>query len=206
MWKRTVCAKDCPDTCGLLAEVEDGRIITVKGDPDHPLTNGFICQKAGHFPEHAHSPKRPHTHTSAHSPWHRGSHGATPGSLTPRQPTSDPALRARRSRPRARVLGRESPRDRGSRTSLRPSVGAPAPRTPICGARPPYPAVGGIGTSSLRASRRAWTICPTWPPSGTSPLCWAPRCHGATKMAKAGPAPAAGSSFTSPRHNTSTGP
>ena len=58
MWKRAVCTKDCPDTCGLLAEVEDGRIETIKGDPDHPFTNGFICQKAGHFPEHVHSPKR----------------------------------------------------------------------------------------------------------------------------------------------------
>lgn len=58
MWKRAVCTKDCPDTCGLLAAVEDGRIVTVKGDPDHPFTAGFICQKAGHFPEHVHSPKR----------------------------------------------------------------------------------------------------------------------------------------------------
>jgi anaerobic selenocysteine-containing dehydrogenase len=58
MWKRAVCTKDCPDTCGLLAKVEDGRIVTVKGDPDHPFTAGFICQKAGHFPEHVHSPKR----------------------------------------------------------------------------------------------------------------------------------------------------
>ncbi len=58
MWKRAVCTKDCPDTCGLLAQVEDGRIVTVKGDPGHPFTDGFICQKAGHFPEHVHSPKR----------------------------------------------------------------------------------------------------------------------------------------------------
>jgi len=58
MWKRAVCTKDCPDTCGLLAEVKDGRIVTVKGDPDHPFTAGFICRKAGHFPEHVHSSKR----------------------------------------------------------------------------------------------------------------------------------------------------
>ena len=58
MWKRAVCTKDCPDTCGLLAEVKDGRIVTVKGDPDHPFTEGFICRKASHFPEHVHSPKR----------------------------------------------------------------------------------------------------------------------------------------------------
>jgi len=60
MWKRAVCTKDCPDTCGLLVEVEveDGRIVTVKGDPGHPFTDGFICEKAGHFPEHVHSAKR----------------------------------------------------------------------------------------------------------------------------------------------------
>ncbi|MGD8293743.1 MAG: molybdopterin-dependent oxidoreductase, partial [Desulfobacterales bacterium] len=58
MWKRSVCTKDCPDTCGLLVEVEDGRIQSVKGDPDHPFTDGFICRKASHFPEHVHSSKR----------------------------------------------------------------------------------------------------------------------------------------------------
>lgn len=58
MWKRAVCAKDCPDTCGLLARVEDGRIVQVKGDPEHPYTNGFICAKAAFFPDHVHSPER----------------------------------------------------------------------------------------------------------------------------------------------------
>ena len=58
MWKRAVCTKDCPDTCGLLVKVENARIVTVKGDPDHPFTGGFICRKARCFPEHVHSPKR----------------------------------------------------------------------------------------------------------------------------------------------------
>jgi anaerobic selenocysteine-containing dehydrogenase len=58
MWKRAVCTKDCPDTCGLLVEVEDGRVTRVKGDPDHPFTRGFICEKARYFPEPVHSPKR----------------------------------------------------------------------------------------------------------------------------------------------------
>ena len=57
-WKRCVCTKDCPDTCGLLARVEDGRITAVKGDPDHPVTRGFICRKARHFPEHVHHAER----------------------------------------------------------------------------------------------------------------------------------------------------
>jgi anaerobic selenocysteine-containing dehydrogenase len=58
MYKRSVCTKDCPDTCGLLAKVENGRITKVKGDPDHPYTNGFICKKASYFPQHVHGEKR----------------------------------------------------------------------------------------------------------------------------------------------------
>jgi anaerobic selenocysteine-containing dehydrogenase len=58
MWKRAVCTKDCPDTCGLLVKVEDGRIVKVKGDPDHPYTQGFICRKGARFPEHVHGEAR----------------------------------------------------------------------------------------------------------------------------------------------------
>ncbi|MFW5733993.1 MAG: molybdopterin-containing oxidoreductase family protein [Oceanidesulfovibrio sp.] len=58
MWKRAVCTKDCPDTCGLLVHVENGRVTAVKGDPDHPYTNGFICRKAASFPEHVHGEAR----------------------------------------------------------------------------------------------------------------------------------------------------
>ena len=58
MWKPSVCTKDCPDTCGLLVKVEDGKITRVKGDPDHPFTNGFICKKATYFPGHVHNKER----------------------------------------------------------------------------------------------------------------------------------------------------
>ncbi len=58
MWKSSVCTKDCPDTCGLLVKVEDGKITRVKGDPDHPFTRGFICKKAGYFPLHVHNEQR----------------------------------------------------------------------------------------------------------------------------------------------------
>lgn len=57
-WKRSVCPKDCPDCCGLLAKVEDGRVTEVRGDPEHPFTQGYICQKAHGFPQHVHSPHR----------------------------------------------------------------------------------------------------------------------------------------------------
>ena len=58
MWKPSVCTKDCPDTCGLLVKVEDGKITQVKGDPDHPFTKGFICRKARYFPQHVHHEDR----------------------------------------------------------------------------------------------------------------------------------------------------
>ncbi len=58
MWKPAVCTKDCPDTCGLLAKVEKGRITKIKADPDHPFTQGFICRKANFFPDHVHNKNR----------------------------------------------------------------------------------------------------------------------------------------------------
>ena len=42
---RSACPYDCPDTCGLLVEVSDGKAVKVGGDPDHPYTKGFLCSK-----------------------------------------------------------------------------------------------------------------------------------------------------------------
>ncbi len=55
---RTVCAHDCPDQCSLVATVEDGRVIRVQGDPDHPMTAGFACAKVNREHELVHSPER----------------------------------------------------------------------------------------------------------------------------------------------------
>ena len=55
---RTVCAHDCPDMCSLLAHVEDGRLVRIQGDPDHPFTDGFACAKVNREPELVHSPER----------------------------------------------------------------------------------------------------------------------------------------------------
>ncbi|GFO54575.1 formate dehydrogenase [Geomonas sp. Red276] len=56
--KRSVCPFDCPDTCGLLVEVEGGRAVAVKGDPDHPYTRGSLCPKMLHYEKSVHSPLR----------------------------------------------------------------------------------------------------------------------------------------------------
>ncbi len=55
---RTVCAHDCPDQCSLIATVEDGRVVRVQGDPDHPMTAGFACAKVNREHELVHSPDR----------------------------------------------------------------------------------------------------------------------------------------------------
>ncbi len=55
---RIVCAHDCPDMCSLLAEVEDGRVRRVRGDPDQPFTAGFACAKVNRDHELVHSPER----------------------------------------------------------------------------------------------------------------------------------------------------
>ncbi len=55
---RSVCPHDCPDTCGIISHVEDGKLVKVKGDPDHILTRGFLCQKVMNYPERVYSPDR----------------------------------------------------------------------------------------------------------------------------------------------------
>ncbi|WP_194745039.1 molybdopterin oxidoreductase family protein [Thermaurantiacus tibetensis] len=36
----------CEANCGLLVELEDGRVVSIKGDPDDVLSQGHICPKA----------------------------------------------------------------------------------------------------------------------------------------------------------------
>jgi anaerobic selenocysteine-containing dehydrogenase len=41
---RTMCPMNChPTLCGMLVEVEEGRLVAVKGDPDNPDSQGFLC-------------------------------------------------------------------------------------------------------------------------------------------------------------------
>ena len=48
---RATCPHDCPDTCAMLVTVEDGRATKVVGDPDHPVTRGFLCTKVSRYVE-----------------------------------------------------------------------------------------------------------------------------------------------------------
>lgn len=56
---RTTCNRDCPDACGILATVEDGRVVRVQGDPDHPVTRGFLCERTNRdYPARLYDPER----------------------------------------------------------------------------------------------------------------------------------------------------
>ena len=55
---RAVCPHDCPDACGVLITVEDGRATKIQGDPDHPVTRGFLCAKVAKYLDRVYSPDR----------------------------------------------------------------------------------------------------------------------------------------------------
>jgi anaerobic selenocysteine-containing dehydrogenase len=55
---KVVCPHDCPDTCVMTVDVEDGRAVGLGGDPDHRFTQGFLCAKVNHYLERVYSPDR----------------------------------------------------------------------------------------------------------------------------------------------------
>ncbi|ARF17137.1 molybdopterin-dependent oxidoreductase [Sporosarcina ureae] len=54
----SVCSLDCPDQCGLLIHKEDGKIVKIEGDPEHPVTKGSICNKVRHMAERIYDKNR----------------------------------------------------------------------------------------------------------------------------------------------------
>ena len=52
------CPHDCPDACGVLITVEDGRATRIQGDPAHPVTRGFLCAKVARYLDRVYSPDR----------------------------------------------------------------------------------------------------------------------------------------------------
>lgn len=55
---RGVCPHDCPDSCGLVTEVADGRIQKFYGDAEHPVTQGWLCAKVRPYPDYVYHPDR----------------------------------------------------------------------------------------------------------------------------------------------------
>jgi molybdopterin guanine dinucleotide-containing S/N-oxide reductase-like protein len=52
------CPHDCPDACGVLITVQDGRATKIQGDPNHPMTRGFLCAKVAKYLDRVYSPDR----------------------------------------------------------------------------------------------------------------------------------------------------
>jgi anaerobic selenocysteine-containing dehydrogenase len=57
---RVSCPHDCPDTCSLLVTVDTkiDRAIRVEGNPEHPFTNGYLCNKVNHYLDLVYSENR----------------------------------------------------------------------------------------------------------------------------------------------------
>jgi anaerobic selenocysteine-containing dehydrogenase len=47
-----------PTLCGMLAHVEDGKLVNVKGDPDNPDSRGFLCIRGQSSREIIDNPRR----------------------------------------------------------------------------------------------------------------------------------------------------
>jgi anaerobic selenocysteine-containing dehydrogenase len=47
------CPHDCPDTCSTLVTRNDktGKAVRIQGDPSHPVTKGYLCNKVNHYLE-----------------------------------------------------------------------------------------------------------------------------------------------------------
>ena len=55
---RGACPHDCPDTCGFVTEVVDGRAVAFYRDPQHPVTDGWLCGKVRPYLDHVYHPDR----------------------------------------------------------------------------------------------------------------------------------------------------
>jgi anaerobic selenocysteine-containing dehydrogenase len=92
---RAACPHDCPDACGVLITVEDGRATKIQGDPEHAVTRGFLCAKVAKYLDRVYSPDRvmyPMRRVGPKGPFAGVSARATqarqPGAAVPTQITS----------------------------------------------------------------------------------------------------------------------
>src|SRR4051812_11951303 len=72
---RTMCPMNChPTLCGMLVDVEDGRLMGVRGDPDNPDSRGFLCIRGHAAREIIDNPQRilyPMRRTGRNGAWQR---------------------------------------------------------------------------------------------------------------------------------------
>src|SRR5947208_931136 len=72
---RTMCPMNChPTLCGMLVDVEDGRVEAVRGDPENPDSRGFLCIRGHAAREIIGNPQRllhPLRRTARSGAWQR---------------------------------------------------------------------------------------------------------------------------------------
>lgn len=56
--KNVICPLNCPDTCQLIVEIENNKILNVVGDPQNPYTRGTACPFINKYVERVYSPYR----------------------------------------------------------------------------------------------------------------------------------------------------
>ncbi len=55
---RGACPHDCPDTCAVVTEVQDGRAVRFSGDAGHAFTDGWLCAKVRPYLDRVYHPDR----------------------------------------------------------------------------------------------------------------------------------------------------
>jgi len=55
---RGTCHHDCPDSCGWVATVTDGVAVKLRGNPEHPFSQGELCPKVNKFLDRVYSDER----------------------------------------------------------------------------------------------------------------------------------------------------
>ncbi len=55
---RTTFCRICESLCGMVADVEDGTLVRLRPDKEHPMSTGFACQKGIAFTEVVNDPDR----------------------------------------------------------------------------------------------------------------------------------------------------
>lgn len=55
----TACTRDCPGACSIIAQEKDGEVVKLRGNPDHKITDGFLCKNTTNYLENFfYSPNR----------------------------------------------------------------------------------------------------------------------------------------------------
>src|ERR1700738_1723306 len=70
--QKTKFCRICEPLCGMIATIDDGQLVELRPDKDHPLSSGFACQKGIAFTEVQNDPDRVIT------PLRRSAHGFEP--------------------------------------------------------------------------------------------------------------------------------